>query len=192
MSRHLVQSSWRFLVVFIAVLFAFAPWGAGAEESSWIFLPSHYTHSPVTGLRVAQYQPEEPAVLRSDPTYQESGYRHQESTIGFGSGADHVNVVQTWGLGTSIRPYGEWEYPYRPGATPYGPWGMSQGPGMPGSWQNPMAMGSFWQGQYGPGQAFPGQFPQGQPRQGSWAGGQQQPGPPGPMSQSPHSHATEL
>ena len=177
-----------------AMVFAFVPAGADAEESSWIFLPSHYTHSPATGLRVAQYQPEEPSVLRCDPTYQESGYRHQESVLGFGAGADRLHTVQTWGQGTSIRPYGEWEYPFRAGATPYGPWGNPQGPWtLPfDSWQNPFAMGQYPQGQLGP-----GQFPQGPAQQGPWAGWQQkpQPMPPGPMPPGPmppHGHAAEL
>ena len=146
---------------------------AGASENSWMFLPGFYTHSPETGKRVAQYQPEAPAYLRCDPTYQESGYRHQVLEFN----GDVSNIVQTWGAGTAIRPYGEWEFPYRAGATPFGPWGNPQGPWtMPfDSWQNPYGLGRLPYGQglpYGsqgngpmggggfPGQQFlPGQMP---------------------------------
>ena len=105
---------------------------------SWIFRPGYYTHSPVTGQRVAQYEPEQPSIVPTDPTYQESGYRHQLVQ----AGNDRLNIVQTWGAGTAIRPYGEWEYPYRAGATPFGPWGNPQGPWtLPfDSWQNPYGL----------------------------------------------------
>ena len=63
---------------------------------------------------MAQYQPEKPAYLRDDDTYMESGYRHMESTLQVGNSSDHLHVVQTWGQGDLIRPYGEWEFPYRP------------------------------------------------------------------------------
>jgi hypothetical protein len=108
---------------------------AQASDVSWIFRPAYYTHSPVTGQRVAQYAAEQPSIVPVDPTYQESGYRHQLIQVG----TEWLNLVQTWGAGTAIRPYGEWEYPYRPGATPYGPWYNPQGPWMrpSGSWQNP-------------------------------------------------------
>lgn len=131
----------------LAVVPVLAPLGLKAEETSWIFRPSTYSHSPVTGARVAQYQPEEPAVLRFDPTYQESGYRQNHTSIRAGDGgADNMHIVQTWGAGESIRPYGEWQYPFRPGATPYTPWGgYSGGWGASpmGPWQNPNPPGAL-------------------------------------------------
>ena len=87
---------------------------AHASDVSWMFRPSFYTHSPETGLRVAQYQPERPAYATCDPTYQESGYRHELIQ----AGNDWLNLVQTWGQGTAIRPYGEWEYPFRAARRP--------------------------------------------------------------------------
>jgi hypothetical protein len=102
----------------IFVLTAMIAPAAKASDVSWMFRPGYYTHSPVTGERVAQYEPERPSIIPTDPTYQESGYRHQVIQLG----TDNLNIVQTWGAGTAIRPYGEWERPYRPGATPYGPW----------------------------------------------------------------------
>jgi hypothetical protein len=113
------------------------------EESSWIFQPSYFSHDPADGKRVAQYIPESPSYARDDPTYLESGYRHyQYAIVGPGGAADRMHVVQTWGLGELIRPYGEWEFPYRAGATPYGPWGNPQGPWtLPfDSWQNPYGL----------------------------------------------------
>ncbi len=106
------------------VLSVFVVPAAHASDASWIFNPGYYTHSPATGQRVAQYEPERPSIVPVDPTYQESGYRHQLIQVG----TDWLNLVQTWGAGTAIRPYGEWEYPYRPGATPYGSWPYPQVP----------------------------------------------------------------
>jgi hypothetical protein len=141
MTRHLVL---------IAVL-ALAPLGAAAEETNWVFLPSYYSHSPTTGERVVQYRPEAPAYAPADDTYMESGYRHNESTIQVGRSADRLHVVQTWGMGQAIRPYGEWEYPFRAGATPYGPWGNPQGPWtLPfDSWRNPYGLGQIFNQPWG-------------------------------------------
>jgi len=129
------------------VLSSFIVPAAQASDVSWIFRPGYYTHSPVTGQRVAQYEPERPSIVPTDPSYQESGYRHQLIQLG----ADRLNLVQTWGEGTAIRPYGEWERPYRAGATPFGPWGNPQGPWTApfDSWQNPYGLNRQPNG-YGP------------------------------------------
>jgi hypothetical protein len=123
-------------IFFVPISFVVS--AAQASDVSWIFRPAYYTHSPVTGQRVAQYEPERPSIVPTDPTYQESGYRHQLIQ----AGDDHLNITQTWGAGTAIRPYGEWLYPYRAGATPFGPWGNPQGPWtLPfGAWQNPYGL----------------------------------------------------
>jgi hypothetical protein len=114
------------------------------EGPDWIFLPSLYTHDPGTGRRVTQYQPIPPVYLPFDPTYQESGFHYTQQILrGPHGSVDALHMVQSWGEGYQIRPYGEWEYPYRAGATPYGPWGNPQGPWtLPfDSWQNPFAVG---------------------------------------------------
>ncbi len=146
-----------------------------ASDVSWIFRPGYYTHSPETGERVAQYEPERPSIVPSDPTYQESGYRHQV----YQNGADVLNLVQTWGAGTGIRPYGEWEYPYRAGATPFGPWGNPQGPWtLPfDSWRNPYGLNR--RPYYGPRSS--GYGPDGGE---AWQGEEQAP-PPGPPQPPP-------
>jgi hypothetical protein len=155
------------------VLTSFVVAAAQASDVSWIFLPGYYTHSPVTGQRVAQYAPEQPSIVPTDPTYQESGYRHQLIQVG----TEWLNLVQTWGAGTAIRPYGEWEYPYRAGATPFGPWGNPQGPWtLPfDSWRNPYGLN---RSPYGYGQGSSGYGPGGY---GAWQSGQQAMPAPQPM-----------
>jgi hypothetical protein len=166
----------------ILALAALMPAGANADDSSWIFAPARYTHSPETGQRVVQYSPGAPAYLRYDDTYQESGYRHNTVSICAGDSSDHLHIVQTWGQGLLIRPYGEWEYPYRPGATPYGPWSYPQvypqanWGNNPGPWPTPY---SSWQNPYGFGPAS----------QGPWSSWSNPPGgcpaPTPPMSPPP-------
>ena len=155
-SKHLAlpsneRATMRQHLVWIAALAALAPAARRRKRPSWIFSRTAYTHSPVTGQRIAQYCPEQPSYLRYDDTYQQSGYRHNLITIGSGDNVDHMNIVETWGLGLAIRPYGEWECPYRPYATPY-TWtgyGGYPNPGMApyNAWQNPYAAG---QGVTGP------------------------------------------
>jgi len=134
----------------IALVFA-APADAG-----WIFKRSTYSHDPVTGARIDQYAAKKPAFAPADPTYLQSGYRHIRSSIrGAHGSADRLHLVQTWGAGDAIRPYGEWQRPYRAGATPYGPWGNPQGPWtLPfESWYNPYGLGQIpWSARppYGP------------------------------------------
>jgi hypothetical protein len=99
------------------------------QADSWIFQPSYFSHSPQTGERVAQYAEPAVAYARGGENYLQSGYRHNTIDMpGANGGGDHIHVVETWGLGDQIRPYGEWLYPFRPGAVPYGPWGYPQGP----------------------------------------------------------------
>ena len=134
MRRHLV------LVVAFA---AAGPASLALADTSWIFRPSAYTHDTSTGERVVKYANEKPAYVRTDPTYQESVYRHTRSGFQVGDSFDFMHTVETWGQGEFIRPYGEWLYPYRAGATPYGPWGNPQGPWTTpfGSWVNPYGLG---------------------------------------------------
>lgn len=134
MTRHLI---------FALAIMASSLAGSGAAESSWIFRPSYYSHEPAGGARVEQFAAHAPAYARTDPSYQQSAYRHNRASVRVGDSADHLHVVETWGAGEAIRPYGEWLYPFREGATPYGPWGNPQGPWTSpfGSWDNPYALG---------------------------------------------------
>jgi hypothetical protein len=161
MRRHLVT-----LIALPALLLTVAP----AVADSWIFQPSLYSHDPYTCERVNQFQPEQASFAREDPTYMESGYRHLHTSIlGADGSYDHTHVVQTWGAGESIRPYGEWQFPFRAGATPFGPWGNPQGPWtLPfDSWQNPYGLGRLpnLPGMYGSsgGYGSPGGYGNGSP-----------------------------
>jgi hypothetical protein len=118
----------RHLGLLAAIVLAGA---AAAHAESWVFRPSYFSHDPVSGQRVAQFAQPAPSYIRTGENYLQSGYSHNTITIGSGNNAQHLHVVETWGQGDKIRPYGEWLYPYRPGATPYGPspYGAGYGPG---------------------------------------------------------------
>lgn len=88
-----------------------------AEYSSTLFDRSYFTHKPGSDQRVVQYAPNQPA-YRTEGHYERSAFRYTQSTIGRGRNADRLNVVETWGRGAEIRPYGEWERPFRRGAQP--------------------------------------------------------------------------
>ncbi|HUT09173.1 MAG TPA: hypothetical protein VMY42_01630 [Thermoguttaceae bacterium] len=166
MRRHLV---------FLMAIATLSPASTARAEASWIFRPSTYSHDPQTGKRVHQFAPKQPAYKRDDSTYFQSGYRHRRWTLrGPDGSADRLHVVDTWGAGEAIRPYGEWQYPYRAGATPYGPWGNPQGPWtMPfDSWSNPYGQWNryplYYGGPgYGPGYGAPQGGMQGGPSPGS-------------------------
>ena len=137
----------RHLAPAIAAAVVLAAAAAGAE--SWIFKPAAFSHDPAGGGRVTQFLPVAAAYKPYDSTYAQSGYRHLRTTIrGADGSADRLHIVETWGAGEAIRPYGEWQFPFRAGATPYGPWGNPRGPWtMPfDSWQNPYGL---WN-RYGP------------------------------------------
>lgn len=118
---------------------------SGVGQAGWAFRPSYFTHDPTDGQRVAKYAPETQPMRRVDPTYVQSAYRHNRSSVRVGNSADRLHVVETWGEGDRIRPYGEWQRPFREGATPFGPWGNPQGPWTTpyGSWFNPFALGQL-------------------------------------------------
>jgi hypothetical protein len=189
----------RQLVLAAAVAIALGGLRA-ARADDWIFLPSYYTHDPATGQRVAQFAPVVTPCVEIDPTYQRSGYVHNESTLQVGDSAVHTHIVETWGQGTNIRPYDEWLYPYRPGATPYNPGWGSGGPGAnaSGGVMGPYGPGA---GPYSPwmaspyGQPNPGWYGQPNPGpygptspyapQGPWVSPPPNPGPPGPPQPAP-------
>jgi hypothetical protein len=86
----------------------------------WTTLASTYTHDR-DGRRVDQFatRVEPYAIERVD--FQQSGFRHTRSTLQAGASTDHYHSVERWGA--PVQPYGEWRYPYRPFAVPYGAWG---------------------------------------------------------------------
>lgn len=126
--------------------------GCGGSRVDWLTLPAAYTHNEQTGMRVTQHTPIRNPTAPIDPTYQSSGYTHLRSTISFGQTADNYHRVETWGR--PVRPYGEWQFPYRPYSTPYPNWGppfaglnLGYGSGYPGYRPGP---GAGWNGS-GPG-----------------------------------------
>lgn len=147
---------------------------AARAEASWIFRKSYYSHDPATGERVAQYARPEPAYVPPQDNYRQSGYRHIRNSLRVGGSADNLHVVQTWGEGENIRPYGEWQFPYRPFATPYN-----------GVWPYPPPL--YWGGY--PGMVppvYPGQYPPGYPGANPPAYPGPQPGPYGPSQPDGH------
>ena len=112
----------------LALVLSVAAAGTARAEKGWMFNPGHYSHDPATGARVGQFRPPVPAYVPQDPTYLQSGYRHKTSRLYVGGSGDFRHIVETWGEGELIRPYGEWLFPYRAGATPYGQWGNPYGP----------------------------------------------------------------
>jgi hypothetical protein len=180
------------LLVAIAAVSIASATAAVARADGWLFKPSTYSHDPVTGARVDQYATKEPSYARADGGYLESGYRHTQYSLRAGGTADRLHVVQTWGKGESIRPYGEWQYPFRAGATPYGPWGNPQGPWTTpfDSWVNPygqwnqfpyLSTGPGYGGPSGPGPSSPYATPYPTPGPSPGPSGPTGPsGPPGP------------
>ena len=104
----------------MVALLAAAHLGAASAEAGWIFRRSSFTHHPATGERVAQFAPKQTPYARNDLTFQQSVFRHHRSTIRVGESADRMHIVESWGGGDRIRPYGEWERPFR--ATDMGTW----------------------------------------------------------------------
>lgn len=134
----------------VALLFGLMIQVGSAE--SWVFQPSYFSHDQ-QGERIAQFAPEPQKAAPYDPTYSTSAYRHTRSSLRGADGSfDHSHIVRTWGRGEYLRPYGEWQFPYRAGATPYGPWGNPQGPWTTpfGSWVNPYGLGRLPWGWWGP------------------------------------------
>jgi hypothetical protein len=109
----------------------------GRPRVDWTTLPSTYSHSQ-NGQRVDRFRTEETPLAFEQSNLVRSGYRHSRSTLQAGFSSDHYHSVEQWGA--PARPYGEWRYPYRPFAVPYGEWG----PQLPLQF-NPAFLGQFGQ-----------------------------------------------
>ena len=101
-----------------------------ANATDWILATSYYSHDPQTGRRVTQYAPTARVFVEVRADYVRSGYRHTESRIQVGGSADRLHMTEEWGR--PVRPYGEWQFPYRPYAVPYDFWGPPYGGSVPG------------------------------------------------------------
>jgi len=107
-----------------------------ASATDWLTYPSTYTHSPVTGERVVQYEPVAAPTAPAAANFRTSGYTHTRSSLNYGASQDNYHRVEKWG--DQVRPYGEWRFPFRPYSTPYPNWGppyagFNLGFGFPGT-----------------------------------------------------------
>ncbi len=113
----------------------------GRNVIDWTTAASTYTHND-SGQRVDQFAEGAGATVVERKDFQRSGFRHSRSTLQTGFSSDNYHSVEQWG--PDVRPYGEWRYPNRPFAVPYGMWGP----------QPPQVMGGM---PWGPG--YPGMYP---------------------------------
>ncbi len=181
------------LAISVGLAVAFAV--ATPTQANWIFRPSHYSHDPNTGERVAQYAEKEPSYAPRDPTYVKSGYRHRRlTTRSLDGSVDRLHLVETWGHGEQIRPYGEWQRPFRAGATPYGPWGNPGGPWTTPfeSWDNPYGLGRLPYGYSNGGYPYAGPYPQRVPYAGPYSNYGDAPPPAGHPGHGGHDHSGEM
>lgn len=86
------------IAVFAYIAFVAAAPGH-AVEGDWIFKRGRFSHNPVTGVRVSQFAPLPPVPASYSGNYQQSGYRHTNSTLRLGGSVDRTHVVETWGNG---------------------------------------------------------------------------------------------
>ena len=89
--------------------------------SDWLTLPSTYSHDVVTGQRVNQFAAIDPPTAPTVANFKTSGFTYSRSRLSYGGSNDNYHRVETWG--DPVRPYGEWERPFRPGSVPYSLWG---------------------------------------------------------------------
>ncbi|XZE43635.1 hypothetical protein SH467x_003201 [Pirellulaceae bacterium SH467] len=124
----------------------------------WTTLPSTYSHDE-NGTRLDQYSQGVQPVVALSPDYVRSGFRHTRSTLQAGFSNDNYHVVEQWG--GDVRPYGEWRYPNRPFAVPYGMWGP----------QLPQVVGGMPWGGFVPPAGYPSPNQPGSPFGGGVGGG---------------------
>jgi hypothetical protein len=103
----------------LTVLLLFGVASQTVLAGDWLTLPSRYTHNSRTGYRVNQYQPIAPVYHTPNPN--RSVYRSVRSSLQVGDSADYYHFVDQYG--ETVRPYGEWRFPYRPFSSPYPMWG---------------------------------------------------------------------
>jgi hypothetical protein len=109
------------------------------EGPSWVFAPSTYTHDPMTGARVAQYERKTPVEPLEDERNVTSGYRRTYTIRRGTDGSSDINYqVQNWGNGRGgldaewERVHDAWKEAYITGgyySGQTGPYGYGYGPG---------------------------------------------------------------
>ncbi|WP_052031883.1 hypothetical protein [Novipirellula maiorica] len=89
--------------------------------ADWLTLPGKFSHDPVTAQRVEQFQPPATPAVAEVANFRTSGYTHVRSRLNYAQSSDNYHRVETWG--DPVRPYGEWQRPFRPYSVPYAAWG---------------------------------------------------------------------
>ena len=112
---------------------------AEAANSNWVFRRGYYTHSPKTGLRVAQYAPLPAVAALPDVSRIRSGYRRSRVTMRGPDGTvDDSYQVESWGNGRGgldaewERFHDAWRSSILAGGTRSGPYNGGYGPLNPG------------------------------------------------------------
>lgn len=84
----------------------------------WMNRGSYYTHNPKTKKRVHQFAPD-PKVAHTPNPYKRV-FRYTRSRLQVGGSFENYHSVEAFG--GVVRPYGEWQRPYRPYSVPYSDW----------------------------------------------------------------------
>ncbi len=85
----------RTLILSVAVLTAAA--SSASAGSSWIFLPSYYSHDPVAPVQVGPRYEGGPYYVRPQGEFVRSGYNCSQSTITVGGmGTDTYQYYESW------------------------------------------------------------------------------------------------
>jgi hypothetical protein len=165
---------------------------ADAAPPSWIFRRSTYTHDPMTGARVAQYERIAPVEPLDDVRNVTSSYRRTQTNLrGTNGSTDTYYQVQSWGNGRGgldaewERFHDAWKESYLQNGyynqgPAYGPWAngnYGRGYGYPGN-------GNFGPPYWGPGNWGNGNWG-GNGWGGGWSGGNWGPQPPWANGQGP-------
>jgi hypothetical protein len=113
-----IRNVWRSLLIVAGLAMS-------VRAGDWVTAPSYFTHDPYSGERVQQYSPIGPFYTYPRADFQRSGFHHTRSSIQVNGASDNYFVVEEWGR--EVRPYGEWQFPYRPYSVPYPLWGPPYG-----------------------------------------------------------------
>ncbi len=145
------------------------------QQPSWIFMHSTYSHDPMTGARVAQYERIRPVEPLEDERNVTSNYRFTQTNLrGADGSVDRYYQVQAWGNGRGGMD-AEWERfhdAWRESVLAAGYTNVSPGyGGYPGpySYNN----GFYGNGLGGNGNGFPNGGNHGNWGHGGWGGGWQ-------------------
>ncbi|HKD38069.1 MAG TPA: hypothetical protein VKB78_14750 [Pirellulales bacterium] len=85
----------RRLILSVILLAALV--GSASAGSSWIFLPSYYSHDPVAPVEVGPRYEGGPYYIRPQGQYVRSGFSSTQSTITVGSmGTDTYQYYESW------------------------------------------------------------------------------------------------